>query len=160
MSWSHISKRSRLGWWLTLIVCVFGVSSEALARTPFEVGYSKAQVYSAALRHLRVDLGQEVYEKDADAAYLLFHFEATGAERRTSTGSIEIISVKGGCRVVIQLNKLPSYYEQTLKDSLLEKLRGDYGAPEAPKPDAPKPPKDSQKDRDKAEAPKRDAGQK
>ena len=42
----------------------------AEARVEAEAHYSKAQTYSAALRYLRVDLGYEVMEKDADAAYL------------------------------------------------------------------------------------------
>ncbi len=131
--------------WLPAALTLLVLSSSASARTPFEVGYTKTQVYSAALRYLRVDLGQDVYEKDPDSAYLLFHFVAEGAEHQKSDGSIEIISVKAGCRVVVQLPKLPSYFEQTLRESLVAKLRGDYGAPDSAKPEAPKPPKKPEK---------------
>ncbi len=149
-----LNPRTPLASWIAATITVLVLSSSASARTPFEVGYTKTQVYSAALRYLRVDLGQDVYEKDPDSAYLLFHFVADGAERQKSDGSIEIISAKAGCRVVVQLPKLPSYFEQTLRESLVAKLRGDYGAPDAAKPEAPKTPKKPEKSPDLAQKPK------
>jgi len=149
-----LKPKAQLAIWIAATIALLGLSSSASARTPFDVGYTKTQVYSAALRYLRVDLGQDVYEKDPDSAYLLFHFVAAGTEHQKSNGSIEIVPVKTGCRVVVQLPKLPSYFEQTLRESLVAKLRGDYGTPDPIRPDAPKPPKKPDKNPDSAPEPK------
>jgi len=119
-------------------------ASTAWARAEAEVGYTREQAFSAALRYLRVDLGYEVTEKDPDAAYWLFSFAAPEVARKTAHGSIEVIQRKRTVRVLISLPELPSYREEVLKRGLLDKLRTEYGEPstseEAPEKAPPKKP--------------------
>lgn len=113
----------------------------ALARTEAEVGYTREQAFSAALRYLRVDLAYEVTEKDADAAYLLFNFAAPELQRKTAHGSIEVVQRQRTVRVLVNLPDLPSYCEEVLKRGLLDKLRVEYGEPSPQDPPAKAPPK-------------------
>jgi uncharacterized membrane protein len=121
----------------------FGITSSAQAATNTDLGYTRTQVYSAALRYLRIDLGFEITEQDAEAAYLLFRYKAEGiAEPRF--GAFEIVETRAGVRLWVKLPEMPSYHEQVLKDGLLKKLRQDYGEPpakaEPPKPATPSKP--------------------
>lgn len=100
----------------------------AMARVEVASPYTKAQTYSGALRYLRVDLGFEIVERDPDAAYLLFQFVPSGKSDPTR-GSVEVIEVKDQIRVILQLPELPEYREAMLRDGLLAKLAGEYGAP-------------------------------
>jgi hypothetical protein len=108
----------------------------AWGRAEAEVGYTREQTFSAALRYLRVDLAYDVTEKDADAAYLLFSFAAPELERKIARGSIEVVQRQRTVRLFINLPELPSYREEVLKRGLLEKLRAEYGEP-APREDKP-----------------------
>jgi hypothetical protein len=121
-----------------------GSVGTAWARAEAEVGYTREQVFSAALRYLRVDLEYEVTEKDPDAAYLLFSFAAPELERKVARGSIEVIQRQRTVRLLVNLPELPAYREEVLKGGLLEKLGREYGPPpsgEEPPEKAPKKPK-------------------
>jgi hypothetical protein len=117
----------------------------AQARSEAEVGYTREQTFSAALRYLRVDLAYEVTEKDPDAAYLLFTFTDPELQKKAAHGSIEVVQRDRRVRLVVSLPELPSYREDVLKRGLLEKLHAEYGEPpaggggEEPKKPAPKP---------------------
>ena len=115
-------------------------SPGASARAEAEARYSKAQAYSAALRYLRVDLGYDVTEKDPEAAYLIFKYEVPGKPQQASTGTLEIVDGTDLVRIYVKLAKLPEYHERVLRDGLLRKLREEYGAPPAKKPEPPKKP--------------------
>lgn len=104
------------------------VAVSAGARVESGSPYGKTQVFSAALRYLRVDLGYEVTEKDADAAYVLFRFSAAG-RKTSSNGSIQIVERAEGVRLVVDLPNLPRYHEQMLADGLHKKLVTEYGEP-------------------------------
>jgi hypothetical protein len=124
--------------WFAFLAFARGAS----ARTEVEVGYTRTQAFSAALRYLRVDLAYEVTEKDPDAAYLLFSFAAPELRTKSAHGSIELIERDQGVRVVVTLPELPSYQEEILKRGLLQKLHDEYGEPPAhAKPEPPKPDK-------------------
>ena len=117
------------------------VSGGAEARVEVDSGYTKKQTYNGALRYLRVDLGYEVTEKDAEAAYLLFRYEPPSTKRK-SHGSIEIVEQRDHVKVLVRLPQMPRYHEQVLSDGLMKKLREEYGeppkkrrAPERPAPD-------------------------
>src|SRR5262245_54044069 len=114
----------------------------AAARSEVEVGYTREQTFSAALRYLRVDLAYEVTEKDPNAAYLLFNFSDPELQRKSGHGSIEMVQRDKTVRVFVNLPELPSYREELLKRGLLEKLRTEYGEPPAaaPEPREPKKP--------------------
>jgi hypothetical protein len=123
-----------------LLLAIAGLTLALPARAVnADLGYSRVQVFSGALRYLRIDLGYEITEQDAEAAYLLFRYKAEGlAEPRF--GAFEIIETKTGVRLWVKLPQMPSYHEQVLKDGLVKKLRLDYGDPER-KPEPPsKPP--------------------
>lgn len=114
---------------------LLSASRGASARTEAEVGYTRAQTFSAALRYLRVDLSYEVTEKDPDAAYLLFSFAASEADKKSGgRGSIEVVQREQSVRVVVTLPQLPSYQEEILKRGLLQKLLSEYGEPPPPAP--------------------------
>lgn len=125
-----------------LVVLCLATNASAGAQT--DLGYTRGQVYSGALRYLRIDLGYEITEKDAKAAYLLFQYTPQG-QQAPKFGSFEIVPKQGGVRLLVKLPKMPSYHEQVLRDGLLRKLREDYG-PETPK--APKKPRDGNRDRE------------
>ncbi len=113
----------------SLLVLLMLLNAPASARTSDAVHYTLPQVYSGALRYLRIDLGCEITEKDPDTAYLLFRYQAPG-KSETSFGAIEIVQAKQGVRLVIKLPQLPSYHETVLRDGLVRKLQEDYGSSE------------------------------
>lgn len=106
-----------------------GGTGTAWARSEAEVGYTREQAFSAALRYLRVDLAYEVTEKDPDAAYLLFNFADPERGRKPGHGSIELVQRERSVRILVNLPELPSYREELLKRGLLDKLRTEYGEP-------------------------------
>jgi hypothetical protein len=108
------------------------LAGTASARAEAEVAYTREQVFSAALRYLRVDLAYEVTEKDPDAAYLLFSFAAPEVHGKVARGSIEVIQRQRTVRLLVNLPELPTYREEVLKGGLLEKLRSEYGEPSTP----------------------------
>src|SRR5688572_29714177 len=139
-------------------LCVAFATPGAEARSLAEVPYTLAQAFSAALRYLRVDLGYEVTEKDADAAYLLFSYEARDKKAQAMRGSIEVVAREHGVRLFVSLPQLPSYHEEVLKQGLVRKLQAEYGeavkgkreAPDGEKP--PPPPAESDKEPSKPPA--------
>ena len=112
----------------------------AEARTEAMVHYTKAQVYSGALRYLRVDLDYPVSERDADAAYLLFEHPLRGSSDKSARGAIELVETGRGIRVYVSIPQLPEYQEDLFKRGLIHKLRAEYGAPVRR---APQPPPDT-----------------
>jgi hypothetical protein len=115
---------------LGLAACTVLRGSVLEARAEAGIGYTKAQAFSAALRYLRVDLGYEVTEKDAEAAYVLFRFVPDGQHDR-ATGSIEVVEAGDEVKLLVQIAQMPGYYETILCDGLLRKLQQEYGEPPA-----------------------------
>lgn len=139
----------RFGVWIRAVAATAVLTAPVQARSEAEIGYSREQAFSAALRYLRVDLGYEVTEKDADAAYLLFSFSDAELAGKTAHGSIEVVQRQRAVRLFVSLPELPSYREELLKRGLLDKLRTEYGEPSeqererpAPKKPEPEPPKE------------------
>lgn len=116
----------------------------AKARADGDTYCSLPQTFGAALRYLRVDLGLEVTEKDADAAYLLFRYRVPGEPKREVPGAIEFVRLDKKVRIFVKIPQMPVLHEQLLRDGLLKKLAQEYGdvgriSPEKPKnsnPDA------------------------
>lgn len=134
-------------WIVSLAIAVGTWATVAHARTEQVVGWQKQDVLHGTLRHLRVDLGYEVVEKDAEAGYVLFRFVPHGHKEAT-VGSVEVVGAGEGKRskLIVSLPKLPSYHELVLRDGLLKKLVTDYGEP-APEPE--RKPKEKDRDKDK-----------
>lgn len=122
---------------LALMVAGLLGSGSASARVEADSPYSKAQIYSTALRYLRVDLGYKVLEKDPNAAYLLFRYVPFDDKRDASKGSIEIVETRDGVKIYVQLPKMPTYHEVVLRDGLLRKLHDEYGDPPPQRPQRP-----------------------
>jgi hypothetical protein len=104
------------------------------AKVEVDSDYTKTQTYNGALRYLRVDLGYEIVEKDAEAGYILFRFDPS-RRGNPKNGSLEVIETKDRVKVVIQLPQLPSYHETVLRDGLMKKLRTEFGEPPKKKKD-------------------------
>ena len=112
--------------------------SSAQARTIQVVAFHYEQVWGAAVRLIRVDQGFRITDQDRDVGFVLFEYERAGHKAQ---GSLEIVRVeqdgRPAVRVVVHLAKTPSYMERLLLDQLGQKLRGDFGVPEAPPKKAP-----------------------
>lgn len=104
------------------------------ARVSERSAYTKTQTYSASLRFLRVDRGFTIVEKDPDASYLIFDYQTSEGSEVTSHGSVEVIALEEGVRLVVTLPRLPEYHERVLSDGILSKLRREYGDPPQRKP--------------------------
>ncbi len=98
------------------------------ARTVRETTYRYQQIWSTAVRFLRVDNGFEIREQDKETGYVLFTYPNAG---RTLTGSVELIPTVRAARkyitVAVRIQDMPSYVEVVLIDKLVRKLRNEYG---------------------------------
>jgi hypothetical protein len=115
--------------WLIVAVNLI-LPSVASARSESEFAYPFSQVWTIAVRLLRIDLNCPINEKDKEEGYFFFEYRDG---KRSFTGSTEIIpkmidGVKG-VRVVIQLSALPRYVERTILDRLARKLDEELGQP-------------------------------
>ncbi len=125
---------------MPVLLALLAAPRSVSARADGDLAYPPVQVWNAALRMIRVDLGFEVVEKDESAGYLLFTYADNG---RTCPGSMELIKIGGDGRptkVIFQLRDMPRYHELNLLDRLARKLREDYGDPPRPRPPAKAPP--------------------
>ena len=126
--------------WLLAFGLAFFVSPRpAEARTENDFPYPPTQVWNAALRMIRVDLGYEIVERDEAAGFVLFTYTDTG---RTSPGSMELVKVGGDGRptkIIFQLRDMPRYHDNNLIERLGRKLREEYGDPPRPRPPAKAP---------------------
>jgi hypothetical protein len=113
----------------------------AHARAASELQYGLTEVYSTALRFVRIDRGCKVVDKDADAAFVAFECSDDG---KTKRGSMEIIKTPTGVRTQVTLGDDTHGMELRWLELFERKLRDELGAPippPAPKPAAP--PKDA-----------------
>jgi hypothetical protein len=126
---------------LALLVALAIVLSTPVAdaRSSFDSAYGFDRTYNAALRLVRIDMGFKVTEKDDQSGYLMFEYRGSDTGPKATSGSMEFVRSReadGPVRVVIQLPQMPRYHEQVLLDSLVRKMRQEYGDP----PDRPKAP--------------------
>lgn len=129
---------------LVLVVgVVLGFSEAASARRDVELPYRFEQVWSSAVRLVRVDYGFRIVDRDVEAGYLLFDYTSGG---RTVPGSIEVIrrevAERASVRVVLSIPAMPGYVERMMLDKLRRKVEEDHGPP----PKAKKEPKAPEKE--------------
>ena len=132
----------------------------AEAETSYDSAYGFDRTWNAALRMVRVDMGCKITEKDDQGGYLMFEYHSADGGKKVSSGSMEFIrshEPDAPVRIVIQLPQMPRYHEQVMLDTLVRKMRAEYGdAPQAtPKPQPPEPkapPPDGGKAPDASEA--------
>lgn len=122
--------------WLALGACL-GRAPVARARRQRELPYAFAQVWSTALRLVRVDLKLPVTDRDPEGGYVMFTWLVGD---KGFPGSLEL-SAQGGDRaatvVIAKVEGQPSYVAQMLLDRLEKKLRTELGAPPPARPRPP-----------------------
>jgi hypothetical protein len=121
----------------------------ATAKTSYDSTYGFERTWNAAIRLVRVDMGLKVTEKDDATGYLLFEYKSPEGGAKVSSGSMEFIrskEIESPVRVVVQLPAMPRYHEQMLVDSLVKKMRTEYGEPPVIRKPQPAPPKDAGSD--------------
>lgn len=119
----------------------------AHARKQVDHRYRYEQVWSAAVRMVRVDLRFPVHEQDEATGFVLFDWVENN---RPYPGSIELVRTEVDgvpqVRVVVQVPSMPTYVEQMLVDRLARKLEDEFGQPPPPPrrepPRAERPPED------------------
>jgi hypothetical protein len=117
---------------LILVVALLGMtmSVDADAGTERRLTYRATQVWSTAVRFLRVDHHYKIVEKDKETGYLLFEYKDRG---RVYQASLELIpAVDNGYRIVrarMRIEGMPSYVAAVLLDKLVRKLKTEYGEP-------------------------------
>ncbi len=115
----------------------------AEAETAYESAYGFDRTWNAALRMVRVDMGCKITEKDDQSGYLMFEYHSSESGKKVSNGSMEFIKPKepdAPVRLVIQLPEMPRYHEQVMLDTLVRKMRAEYGDAPQPRPKPPAPP--------------------
>jgi hypothetical protein len=131
---------------LAVAAAIVLTGQPADARTSYDSAYGFDRTWNAAIRLVRVDMGLKVLEKDDTTGYLMFEYRAPGTGSKASPGSMEFIRSKepeSPVRIVVQLPQMPSFHEQVLIDSLVKKMRNEYGDPpmhSKPPPPAQSPP--------------------
>jgi hypothetical protein len=133
-----------------LVLASLIVAPRAFSKSAAVLSYPVADVWSTAVRFIRVDRGYAIREKDDASGYILFDL-VEGA--KVHKGSLELVSTIDGdgrdsTRAVFSIPDLPRHYEMNLLDKMTVKVREDRGSP------APPPPKRAPD----AEKPARDAG--
>lgn len=132
----------RVGWALVLLAALVAGAGSAAAKTERSASYSFEQVWPTAVRHLRVDEGFTIVEKDPDTGYVVFEVKEEG---KAFSGTLELVRQKDqagrpAVRLVLSIGDRPAYMEAGVLDRMLDKLRKEHGAPPAP-PEQPRPPR-------------------
>ncbi|RLB49892.1 MAG: hypothetical protein DRJ42_20060 [Deltaproteobacteria bacterium] len=113
-----------------LFLAMSVLPNSAQARKETDHRYHYEQVWSAAVRLVRVDLRYPIEDQDASIGYVLFQYQSRG---QSYPGSIELVrtQVEGVeyVRTVVQIPAMPTYVEQIILDRLDRKLRAEFGAP-------------------------------
>jgi hypothetical protein len=126
---------------LGLGVALVLAGPSADARSSYDSAYGFERTWNAALRLVRVDMGLKVTEKDDQSGYLMFEYKSPEGGNKSSSGSMEFVRSRepdAPVRVVVQLPQMPRYHEQVMLDSLVRKMKAEYGDP-PPRPKAPAP---------------------
>jgi hypothetical protein len=110
-------------------------AAPARAKSSREARYSFEQVWSSAVRHLRVNEGFQITEKDEEAGYVVFQMKDDG---KLFAGALEVVVFKDRgrpkVRLVLQIEDRPSYMEDAVLERMVAKLREDHGEPPPPPP--------------------------
>jgi len=132
----------------SLPLCIF--EDTAQARSNSESPYPVDQIWSTAVRFLRVDQRFPILEKDRDAGYILFDYvEEPTKVHKASLELVPVVQTDGrsGTKVVLTIPDKPRHVEVLLLEKLQKKALEELGAP-------PPPPTRPKRDADKPEPPK------
>jgi len=101
------------------------------------------RVWPTAVRHLAVDEGFKIVDRDADTGYVTFEMTEKG---KTYSGALEVVKTtddgRPAVRLVLHIADRPSWMETAVLDRMLAKLYKEQGDPPPPPPPAKKPPAD------------------
>jgi hypothetical protein len=111
----------------------------AEARSTAVLSYPLTDVWSTAVRFVRVDRGYTVKEKDQESGYILFDM-VEGS--KTYKASLELIHAtddqgRDSTRAAFSIPDLPRHFETLLLDKLAAKVREERGSPAPPAPKKP-----------------------
>lgn len=123
---------------LLVAILLCAAASAVSARTERGTGYTFDQVWPTAVRHLRVDEGFKIVDKDAETGYVVFELRDDG---KVFAGALEVVQHTEGGRKVVKLvmtiTDRPDYMEAQVLDRMLAKLRQEHGDPPRPEPQPP-----------------------
>lgn len=119
---------------VAVMACVAALPGVASARSQRNLDFRPELAWTAALRLLRIDMGFELVERDAEARFVIFSYVDGN---HTYPGTLEIAERplddgRSGVRVIVSVPSLPSYVELNLIDRLERKLVEEIGAPLPP----------------------------
>lgn len=124
----------------------------AFARSALETPYPVDQIWSTAVRFLRVDQRFPVLEKDKDAGYILFDYvEESTKVHKASLELVAVVQSSGrqATKVVLTIPDKPRHVEALILEKLQKKAIEELGTPLPPPPrpkrDADRPPGDKPK---------------
>ena len=98
----------------------------AFAKTSSETPYSVGEVFSTAIRFVRIDKSCKITDQDANAAFVTFEYEDEGHMRR---GSLEIWKTANGSNLQVTLGDEPHYVELRWVELIGRKLHDERGTP-------------------------------
>ncbi len=129
------------------LAATLSLSAPAFARAQMDSPYSYRQTFGSALRMVKVDMGMEVTEVNAEWGYLMFEYVSPDSGTRKNHASIQFVEseANGTVQVAVQVPQMPSYHEELLLEKLKHKLEEEHGAP----PEKKKKDKDKDGDKDK-----------
>jgi len=115
---------------LTLLVPSLG-PGVALARSTAILSYPLGDVWSTAVRFVRVDRGYNVKEKDEESGYILFEMVEGSKTYKASLELIRATDEQGrdATRAAFSIPDLPRHFETMLLDKLSAKVREERGSP-------------------------------
>jgi hypothetical protein len=124
---------------VAVAVTLAGRPDQAQARSQAILSYPVAEVWSTAVRFVRVDRGYTVKEKDEESGYILFEL-VEGA--RKYKAALELIRAtddlgRDSTRAAFSIPDLPRHFEVMLLDKLSAKVREERGSPAPPPPKKP-----------------------
>jgi hypothetical protein len=110
--------------------------SLAFAGANGELPYSLPEVFSAAVRFVRVDKGCKLVDQDANAAFVTFEYEEDGHAKR---GAVEMWKLPSGTGLAVKLGDDPHYMELRWLELIGRKLKDERGTPPPLAPPKPSP---------------------
>ncbi len=127
-------------WMAVAALLALLVGTRVSARTTGVLSYPITEVWSTAVRFIRVDRDYPIKEKDEGSGYILFDM-AEGP--KTYKGSLELVSTvdpegRDATRAMFSVPDMPRHYETLLLDKLSAKLKEERGSPAPPPPKKPK----------------------
>lgn len=111
-------------------------TANAFAAANSELGYSLPEVFSTAVRFVRVDRGCKLIDQDANVAFVTFEYVEYGHTRK---GAVEVWKTANGTGLSVKLGDEPHYMELHWLELIQRKLKEERGTPVPPAPPPPPP---------------------